>query len=449
MKKLLKTKKVWMVIATMMIMSVSFIGCNKDGDESSDDSLDDGQQIQISQVSAGADYTLFLTSQGNMYATGWLNIGNIATHDSPRFVTDDVKVIAGGRNHALILKNDGRLYAMGHNGDGRLGIGNTITQNSPQFVTDNVKAIAAGSIHSLILKNNGELYAAGSHANGALGIGFIPAGEGVNKSTPQFVTDNVKAIAARGHSLILKNNGELYAAGSNTLGQLGVGNTSYQPPVPQFVTNDVKDMAAGNSFSFILKNNGDLYATGQNELGQLGLGNTTNQSSPQFVTDNVKAIAAGGSHSVILKTDGKLYGSGRNDMGQLGLGNTTNQNSPQFITDNVKAITAGQNHSVILKTDGKVYATGWNLNGQLGLGHRGDAYSEFIEILSSSFKNDYGGGGCDFYAGPEFDIQIDGQCKAAFAYKCEGNEQGLRAACEIYKSWQQHQSGIPNCPYCD
>lgn len=53
------------------------------------------------------------------------------------------------------------------------------------------------------------------------------------------------------------------------------------------------------------------------------------------------------------------------------------------------------------------------------------------------------------YQGPDFDIQIDSQCKAAYAYKCQGNDQGVRAACDVYRGWQQHQSGIPNCPYCN
>lgn len=61
------------------------------------------------------------------------------------------------------------------------------------------------------------------------------------------------------------------------------------------------------------------------------------------------------------------------------------------------------------------------------------------------------GAGCSIsnYNGPEFDIQIDGQCKAAFIYQCVGNTEGVKAACEIYRNWQKHQPGIPNCPYCN
>lgn len=44
-----------------------------------------------------------------------------------------------------------------------------------------------------------------------------------------------------------------------------------------------------------------------------------------------------------------------------------------------------------------------------------------------------GGCGSSGYNGPEFDIQVDSQCKAAYAYKCAGNQQGVDAACAIYK----------------
>ena len=74
---------------------------------------------------------------------------------------------------------------------------------------------------------------------------------------------------------------------------------------------------------------------------------------------------------------------------------------------------------------------------------------------NGAFWDKYGGSqsgvSCDAsnYAGPEFDIQIDGQCKAAYAYKCAGNQTGVEAACSIYKDFQRQDSSIPNCPYCN
>lgn len=57
--------------------------------------------------------------------------------------------------------------------------------------------------------------------------------------------------------------------------------------------------------------------------------------------------------------------------------------------------------------------------------------------------------GSSGYNGPEFDIQVDSQCKAAYAYLCAGNQQGADAACAIYRQWQEDDSSIPDCPYCD
>lgn len=62
-----------------------------------------------------------------------------------------------------------------------------------------------------------------------------------------------------------------------------------------------------------------------------------------------------------------------------------------------------------------------------------------------------GGGiaGCDGYKGPSFDIQIDSQCQAAYAYSCSGTQQGVDAACAIYEAYKKDFPNIPDCPYCD
>ena len=62
-----------------------------------------------------------------------------------------VTKIAAGADHSLFLKSDGSLWAMGGNGFGQLGDG-TFTQtgiNSPKKIVDaNVTAIACGGDHS-------------------------------------------------------------------------------------------------------------------------------------------------------------------------------------------------------------------------------------------------------------------------------------------------------------
>lgn len=69
---------------------------------------------------------------------------------------------------------------------------------------------------------------------------------------------------------------------------------------------------------------------------------------------------------------------------------------------------------------------------------------------SGSDTGSGGTGSCDAsgYNGPEFDIQVDSQCKAAYAYQCSGNAQGVAATCAIYKQFRDDNPSIPPCPYC-
>ncbi len=59
----------------------------------------------------------------------------------------------------------------------------------------------------------------------------------------------------------------------------------------------------------------------------------------------------------------------------------------------------------------------------------------------------------DGYAGPEFDFQIDSQCRAAYIYDCFGDIAGKNAACDIYYDYGQDvwvgSDPFPDCPYCD
>lgn len=56
---------------------------------------------------------------------------------------------------------------------------------------------------------------------------------------------------------------------------------------------------------------------------------------------------------------------------------------------------------------------------------------------------------CTGYVGPSnIDQQYDYQCQAAYAYKCNGEEDALRKQCAYYKELQR-QLDLPDCDYCD
>ncbi len=252
-----------------------------------------------------------------------LALSTLNLQPSTAFAQPVTKVAAGGTN-SLFLKSDGSLWAMGYNAYGQLGDGTYSNTNRPkQIVASGVTAIAAGEAHSLFLKSDGSLWAMGANVYGQLGDGTYN-----NTNRPeQIVAGGVTAIAGGSfHSLFLKSDGSLWAMGANVYGQLGDGTYNNTNRPEQIVASNVTAIAAGGVHSLFLKSDGSLWAMGANVYGQLGDG-TYSTTAPygtnraeQIVASGVTAIAAGGFHSLFLQSDGSLWAMGANVFGQLGDG---------------------------------------------------------------------------------------------------------------------------------
>ena len=89
------------------------------------------------------------------------------------------------------------------------------------------------------------------------------------------------------------------------------------------VPSEAKAIAAGSRHSIMLKQDGSVWATGYNRYGQLGDGRrTTRHAFLQVMSYGVKAVAAGAIHSMVVKQDGSIWATGSNTYGQLGDGST-------------------------------------------------------------------------------------------------------------------------------
>ncbi len=292
-------------------------------------------------------------------------------------------IIAAGGSHTLVLQN-GLLSSCGSNDYGQLGLGHSTNQITLQFISffqdKQPILMVVGDNHSLVLCEDGLLYAFGRNNKGQLGLGHFD-----DQHTPQcisFFQDKQPILMAVGdnHSLVLCEDGLLYAFGENDRGQLGLGHFDDQN-TPQFISffQDKKPilMAVGCWHSLVICEDGSLYGFGYNHQGQLGLGHVDDQHTPQFISffqdKKPILIAASGRHNLVLCEDGSLYAFGDNSYGQLGLGHFYFQNTPQFISffqdKKPILIAAGYWHSLVLCEDGSLYAFGFNSYGQLGLGH--------------------------------------------------------------------------------
>ncbi len=129
--------------------------------------------MDIDVVKCGANHSLVLTSNGEVYAWGnnrWGQVGNGCNKDQLTpikvmgFNNEKVIMISCGGRHSLALTKSRSLFGWGENDFGELGIGNTVDSNEPKLIEINdltISKISCGHSHSLLLTSDGEIYAFG------------------------------------------------------------------------------------------------------------------------------------------------------------------------------------------------------------------------------------------------------------------------------------------------
>ncbi|MDR2639706.1 MAG: hypothetical protein LBC09_07725, partial [Helicobacteraceae bacterium] len=217
-----------------------------------------------------------------------------------------IVAIATGGYHSLALAKDGRLYAAGLNEVGQLGLDDRTDRYQftevSSFSGKKIIAIAAEAACSFTFDSDGRLYAAGYNEYGQLGVGD-------NKDRNKFVAvssindKKIIAVAAGDdRSLALASDGKVYTAGRYSY-WLGLGDIGRGTNLDKFIEvstlsgKTITNIAAGSQYSLVVNNDGRVYATGHNRFGQLGLGETGDRN--RFVAalslngKKAKAIAAG------------------------------------------------------------------------------------------------------------------------------------------------------------
>jgi len=373
--------------------SLFVMGRNSDGqlgNQASFFNAIESKAVKISddvlKVAAGDNHSLFVKNDGTLWGMGWnqfgeLGDGSFSKKSSPVLIDSDVSSIfnTGGR-HSLYRKKNGTLWGMGEVYYGQLGIGEHYIwkSNDEQWTgypntsvpieipLESVVQTAGANYHSLFIADDGDLWVSGENDYGQLGNGTR-----VGELSPIKIEEDVSEATAGGgpvysHSLFVKNDGALWAMGSNQHGQLGDGSlTDRLSPVS--ITTNVKAVSTAVGHTLILKNDGVLWSVGDNQYGQLGIGSTDDQRSPVRVASSVKAIAAGGWHSLFIKNDDTLWAMGNNNGGMLD-GTWSHLTRPVQIANGVKACAAGSRHSLFIKNDGSLWGIGSNEFGELGIG---------------------------------------------------------------------------------
>jgi alpha-tubulin suppressor-like RCC1 family protein len=213
----------------------------------------------------------------------------------------------------------------------------------------------------------------------------------------------------------LKCDGELWAWGYNTYGNLGNATTTGTDNPVKVVTLSATNAtllasaAAYTGFfgAAISSSNNTVYTWGANGTGNLGTGNTTNRSSPGTVVvtgsggplEGALSVACGWESTFAVTRDHFIFGWGDNTYGELGDGNYTallnpaltpsptyvlSSTNPNTYLANITAVTAGK--SSAMATDGtNIYTWGENVNGVIGTGSTSNTTTyDYAQTISFS-----------------------------------------------------------------
>ncbi len=225
-----------------------------------------------------------------------------------------------------------------------------------------------------------------------------------------FLMNAIFVDGGASHTIALKEDGTVWAWGSNEFGQLGNGtwtdsNTAVRVGGKQPLTKIIA-IAAGYNHSVALRSDGTVWAWGRNGSGQLGNGTSINSNIPVQVKapdgksflDSVVAIAAGGEHTLALMRQivpkiEILFSWGNNKYGQLGDGTWNHSSLPVQVggkqaLSGILSIAAGYLHSAAVMDDGTVRTWGDNNHGQLGIGVSGGQRNTPEKVVGLGGKGD-------------------------------------------------------------
>ncbi len=195
--------------------------------------------------------------------------------------------------------------------------------------------LCCGAFHTVALKSDGTVVAAGSNWHGQCDVSGW--------------TDIVAVAAGVFYTVGLRSDGTMVAAGYNMHGECSISDWT-----------DIVAVAAYSYHTVGLRFDGTVVATGSNEYGQCDVSGWT----------DIVAVVAGENHTIGLRSDGTVVATGSNRYGQCDVSGWTD----------IVAVAAGDRHTIGLRSDGTVVAAGDNEYGQCDV----SAWTDIVAVAAGS-----------------------------------------------------------------
>jgi alpha-tubulin suppressor-like RCC1 family protein len=281
----------------------------------------------------------------------------------------DIASVAVGAFHTLVLTQRGKIFVWGNNSDGQLGLGKLVKYapcpillNLPEAAGNSKPVkVYSNSFSSKVLMDDGSFFVFGYNQHGELGLG-----SGTKKvySPTRVVLDPESPVISLAvgstHVLALTKNGNIFAWGNNRYGELGSPHPGWpmQEKSPlKLPRTDFAKITCGSNYSHGITKDGDLYAWGAGSNGQLGIG-CQDRPFPCCVQNfKFSEIASGNVFSLGLLDDGLTLVQWGN------INNVDKTHYPQHVAlpEEIKRITcfgAVNNTAFVIDQKGSLYIWG-------------------------------------------------------------------------------------------
>ncbi|CAL1384040.1 unnamed protein product [Linum trigynum] len=251
----------------------------------------------------------------------------------------DIRFVASGSTscHCVALDVDGRCYTWGRNEKGQLGHGDTIQRDRPTVVSElskyKIVRAGAGRNHTVVVTEDGQSLAFGWNKHGQLGSGSVR--NEIESSPVRCLVSDVKTTACGADFTVWLSSAQgatILTAGLPQYGQLGHGtdneyNTkdssvrlAYEAqPQPKAIAalagETIVKVACGTNHTVAVDSNGYVYTWGYGGYGRLGHREQKDEWSPRrvdvFQRQNLlppnAVVSAGSVNCACTAGGGQLY----------------------------------------------------------------------------------------------------------------------------------------------
>lgn len=257
------------------------------------------QGIKIKQIACGDCHCLAVTVNGQVHSwgrnqNGQLGLGNNEDSLLPQkiqaFEGVRISMIAAGAEHTVAVTEDGDLYGWGWGRYGNLGLGDRDDRFVPEKVSpvegEKMALVACGWRHSVTVSSSGGLYTYGWSKYGQLGHGDFQ--DHLVPHKVEALKESSISLVAGGwrHTMAVTEDGKLYGWGWNKFGQVGVAdNEDHCSPVQVNFPDEQKisQVACGWRHTLALTENKNVFSWGRGTSGQLGHGEIVDRNIPKMI----------------------------------------------------------------------------------------------------------------------------------------------------------------------